>query len=68
MNGEGQFPAVVTCLECGHDFDGEIQTEYGRSVVVPEDCPHCGSQELDAVEMDRVDIDERRLEARGVDF
>ena len=59
----------VVCTDCGEEWDGSSITESGQSWLEPrEDCPKCGSSKLDATELDELDIAERRLESRGVDF
>lgn len=62
-------PVRIECRECGHSWDGDQVEEYGAAWFEPhEDCPSCGSTELDAADLDALDIEERRLEARGIDF
>lgn len=59
----------VECRDCGHAWDDFEVSEYGAAWLEShEDCPSCGSTELDVSELDELDIQERILEARGEDF
>ena len=71
-SGPGRYSSVhvrVECRDCGHAWDGASVNEYGQGWLEPhEECPSCGSGELDVSDLDALDIEERRLEARGEDF
>jgi Zn finger protein HypA/HybF involved in hydrogenase expression len=59
----------IECRDCGHEWEGTQVTEYGMWWLEPhEECPQCGSMELDAADVDEQDIQERKAEARGEDF
>ena len=60
---------MARCLACGEEFDADLVEEYGQSWTDPEECPKCGAS--DRIEVDTLsdlDIQERRLEAKGIDF
>lgn len=62
-------PVRIVCTDCGEEWDGLAVTEYGAGWLEPrDDCPKCGGTNLDSSELDELDIQERRLEARGEDF
>jgi Zn finger protein HypA/HybF involved in hydrogenase expression len=62
-------PVHVLCKNCGQSWDDTYTEEYGAGWFEKhEDCPECGSTDLDSSELDEIDIQERRLEARGEDF
>lgn len=61
-----KFPVRVVCTDCGEEWDGDSVSEYGAGWLEPhEDCPKCGSTNLDTEELDALDISERRAEASG---
>lgn len=65
------YPVVVTCRKCGAEWDDQYEEEYGQgALLVREQCYRCGAagDHLQIGEMDELDIEERRLEARGEDF
>lgn len=69
LAGHRSTPVRIECRGCGHAWDGGYVEEYGAGWLEPvEDCPQCGSMELDTSDLDEVDIEERRLESRGEDF
>jgi hypothetical protein len=41
------LPVEITCRDCGHEFAGVLECEYGGATLQPEECPACGSDELD---------------------
>lgn len=68
LAGHSSHPVRIRC-ECGEEWDGTQVSEYGAGWLEPrEDCPKCGSTELELDELDELDIAERRLEARGENF
>ena len=59
----------AVCTDCGNEWDADVITEYGASWLEPrEDCAQCGSTQIDTDPLDAIDIQERKLEARGYDF
>jgi hypothetical protein len=65
------YPVVVTCRKCDEQWDDQYEEEYGQGwLQVREQCYRCGAtgDDLQIGEMDELDIEERRLEARGEDF
>jgi Zn finger protein HypA/HybF involved in hydrogenase expression len=68
LGRHAEVPVHIRC-KCGEEWDGTEVSEEGAAWLEPrEDCPKCGSTELETDELDALDIEERRLEARGVDF
>lgn len=62
------YPVHVTC-ECGEEWDDEYEEEYGQGWLhAHEQCPACGSDEINIDPWDDVDIAEARARARGDDF
>lgn len=64
-------PVHVVCRKCGEEWDDSYESEYGTSWLnTHEDCPKCGAggDDLALDDLDEIDIQERKLEARGVDF
>jgi rRNA maturation endonuclease Nob1 len=56
----------VECRGCGHSWEATHVTEYGLSWLEPHDeCPSCGSTELDVADVDEADAAERRAAANG---
>jgi Zn finger protein HypA/HybF involved in hydrogenase expression len=68
LAGYRSEPVAVECRECGHGWDDCLVTEYGMSGTETDECPQCGSQELDIAALDDLDISERKAAARGEDF
>ncbi len=69
LAGYRSHPVRVVCVDCGEEWDGLSVSEYGTGWLEPhEECPKCGSDALDAADLDETDIEERRLESRGEDF
>ena len=65
----GSLPVRVVCTDCGEEWDGDACEEYGAGWLEPyEECPKCHGTNLDSSELSGTDIEERRLEARGIDF
>jgi rubrerythrin len=57
----------VYCRVCGEEWDGGVTEEYGMSSLEPhEECPSCGSTDLETLELTQQDIAERRYESRGL--
>lgn len=69
LAGYVSVPVHVTC-KCGHEYDATQVEEYGTGWLDPEDCSKCGAsgEDLTVDVLDTLDIEERRLEARGIDF
>jgi Zn finger protein HypA/HybF involved in hydrogenase expression len=68
LTGYSSFAVDITCRSCDHSFDGTETSEYGTGWLEPEECPQCGSNELETSPMSDYDIAERKAEARGEDF
>lgn len=64
------IPVRATCPDCGEEWDDAIHTESdtgAKYLTNHEECPKCGG-EPQTDDLDELDIQERRLEARGEDF
>lgn len=61
---------MARCTVCHEEFDATYTEEYGTAWLEPEECPKCGAtgDALAVDELSEQDIEERRLEANGVDF
>lgn len=63
------YPCRCVCTDCGKEWDDTYQEEYGTGTLeTHENCPQCGGDNIDATELDALDIEERKLTARGEDF
>jgi hypothetical protein len=65
--------SVRVICPCGNEWDDTIirERDTGASYLDRwEECPECGvgGQDLMTHDLDEIDIQERKLEARGVDF
>lgn len=41
-------PVDFECQECGYEWAGTVESEYGSAEYAPHDeCPNCGSDDLD---------------------
>ncbi len=72
MRRGGTTPVRIVC-PCGEEWDDGIvyEADTGASYLATHDeCPKCGlsGDDLRVGELDELDIEERRLEANGVDF
>ena len=65
------YAVVARCKVCHEEWDATYVEEYGAGWLEPqEDCPKCGAsgEQIATDELDELDIQERKLEARGIDF
>ena len=63
------YPVRAICQDCGEEWDDQFTSEYGQgSLTDHEDCPKCGGTRIEFDQLDEIDIQERKLEARGIDF
>ena len=57
---------------CGEEWDDVMtyERDTGASYLGRDECPKCGADadELRVEDMDALDIQERKLAARGIDF
>lgn len=68
LAGHARYAVDIACDNCGANFSGEYEEEYGTGWLDPEECPECNSTDLTFDAMSDYDIQELRAEARGEDF
>lgn len=68
LAGARSYPVDILCRSCDNSFSGVYEEEYGAGLTDPEECPECGSTDLDVEAMSDQDIAERKARARGEDF